>query len=256
MLEQLRTVAWSGGVQSTAIVAMAALGDLPPIDWAVYIDVRCDLQRTYAALDWWQPWLEARGIRVARVDGGHLIRDGVIAHTHVPFWYICPYTGKKQRLKRQCSGRFRIAPIRRWIREALGYHPSRNPYPPAGSVRHWVGLSADEARRLPSGRGWRPNYLLEQYPLIDLGITRADCVTWLQRHRLPVPVRSACVICPLKGPEDWLRMRRDEPRTYRRVVAFDNWLRGRLPDRELFVYLNRETRMPEPLGTGIERLTG
>src|SRR5207253_2957692 len=55
----------------------------------------------------------------------------------------------------------------------------------------WIGISAEEnARRCkPSHEGWVSN----RYPLRELGLTRADCVTWLwDDYQIVVP-ESACV---------------------------------------------------------------
>ena len=57
----------------------------------------------------------------------------------------------------------------------------------------WIGISAEEhARRCkPSHEGWVTN----RYPLRELGLTRADCATWLwDNYQIVVP-KSACIGC-------------------------------------------------------------
>lgn len=59
------------GVQSFALAAMSALGELPKVDVAIHADTTHEREATYAFAAQWTPWLEARGVHVATV-----INDG------------------------------------------------------------------------------------------------------------------------------------------------------------------------------------
>ena len=45
------------GVQSWGMVAMIALGVLPPIDYAIHSDTGYERRETYAFAKNWTPWL-------------------------------------------------------------------------------------------------------------------------------------------------------------------------------------------------------
>jgi hypothetical protein len=86
----------------------------------------------------------------------------------------------------------KLEPIYRFCRPLIGRRRGqRHNTPPFCEM--WIGISADEnARRCkPSQEGWVTN----RYPLRELGLTRADCVTWLWDHYQIVVPKSACVGC-------------------------------------------------------------
>jgi len=72
------------------------------------------------------------------------------------------------------------------------------------------------------------------FPLIDAGMTRADCLTWL-KDRVPHETpRSACVFCPYHSDAEWERIKA-EPEEWARAVEVDRSLRanGSLVNRDL-----------------------
>ena len=48
----LTVLSWGVGVQSTAMAAMVALGDLPPVDIVIHIDTGWERKPTIASRDW------------------------------------------------------------------------------------------------------------------------------------------------------------------------------------------------------------
>ena len=87
-----------------------------------------------------------------------------------------------------------LEPIYRFCRPLIGQRRGqRHNTPPFCEM--WIGISADEnvRRCKPSHQGWVTN----RYPLRELGLTRADCVTWLRDHWQIVVPKSAAwgVLC-------------------------------------------------------------
>jgi acetyl esterase/lipase len=107
-----------------------------------------------------------------------------------------------------------------------------------------LGITLDEIGRARSDSGI-PHQVLA-YPLLDLGLRRADCPRIITGAGLPMPPRSACWFCPLKRPSEWARMQRQEPELFARACDLEAQLIARR--RELArdpVYL---TRFGRPLG--------
>jgi hypothetical protein len=52
-------------------------------------------------------------------------------------------------------------------------------------------------------------------------LTRNDCADWLDAHGLPAPPKSGCIGCPYTSASDWLKVRDEEPESWREAVAFD-----------------------------------
>ena len=83
---------------------------------------------------------------------------------------------------------------------------------------------------------WIDNY----YPLVDLEMRRADCLSWMKEQGYPEPRKSACVGCPYHSNSTWAKMRRDYPDEFDDAVAFDAELRkGKLPGVKGNAYLHR-----------------
>lgn len=63
----MRVLSLGWGLQSFALAAMSALGELPPLDAAIHADTTHERSETYAFAKRWTPWLEARGVKVVTV---------------------------------------------------------------------------------------------------------------------------------------------------------------------------------------------
>ena len=96
-------------------------------------------------------------------------------------------------LGRQCTEKYKIAPVNKFCRENYGAHHAT----PVGT---WLGISTDEWTRMAAS-GVKAFELL--YPLIDYGYSRDDCEAYIIDHDYPVPVKSACIGCPYHSDPTW-----------------------------------------------------
>ena len=92
MTAQLRIISLGWGVQSWTLAAMAALGEIPPVDFAVHADTTWEASGTYEHAGTWGPWLATHGVEVVTVQGkrdrcraGGLVRFSVDSG-----FYQCP----------------------------------------------------------------------------------------------------------------------------------------------------------------------
>jgi hypothetical protein len=130
--------------------------------------------------------------------------------------------------RRQCTHEYKIAPIQRTVRELLGAPPPACRRVPVGMVaEQWIGFSADEeltrANRHKDVGGRR--YLRVRYPLIELGMNRADCRDWLESRGWPGVAKSACIGCPFHTNAEWRHLRDRHPEEWEPAVAFDQAIR-------------------------------
>lgn len=238
----MKVISLGWGVQSWTLAAMAALGEIQA-DVAIHADTTWEKAATYAFVEKWQPWLEAQGLRVVTVDDKTQAAKAITAQTDMPVFS----TGNKDgQLRRQCTQRWKIEPIRRWLREELQRQGLRKS---PGVVTSLQGISLDEFQRM---RTSDVKWIVNQYPLVDLRMTRADCVTWLQRHDLPVPPKSACVFCPFQNRRTWQELKRN-PDDWQIAVEVDTAIRKVRPPFELFVHPARiplidAVKLPEDSG--------
>ena len=140
-------------------------------------------------------------------------------------------------IRRQCTSDYKIVPIRRKVRELLGIAGRRSPSSPV--AEQWIGISLDEAARMkPSAEEWQ----LNRWPLVEMGLTRHDCLRWLERHDYPLPPKSACIGCPFHSDDHWRRMRDHDPEAWTDAVAVDHVIRSGFRNIRAKVYLHRSAR--------------
>ena len=137
-------------------------------------------------------------------------------------------------IRRQCTKDYKITPIRRKVRELLGIAGRRSPGSPV--AEQWIGISLDEALRMkPSFEDWQVN----RWPLIERGMTRQDCLRWLERHGYPLPPKSACIGCPFHSNAYWRHMRDHDPEGWTDAVSVDAAIRTGFRGIRGEVYLHR-----------------
>ena len=89
-------------------------------------------------------------------------------------------------------------------------------------------------------------YIENIYPLVDMRMTRADCVDWLERHELDVPPKSSCVFCPYKSLESWKELKFTGGPDWDAAVAADVAVRPMRDNFPLFVHPARRP-LPEAI---------
>lgn len=202
------------GVQSSTMALMAAkkeLGYTP--DCAIFADTQWEPSYVYEWLDYLETQLP---FPLYRVSAGSL-RDAVLTPNR-GFIPIPAYTDQGLG-RRQCTREYKIEPINRLKRQLLGY--SRGERAEGVQCLTLIGISTDEASRMRSSKEpWNKNI----YPLIELGMSRADCLQWLKRNGYPIPPKSACIGCPFRSNDTWLELKK-HPKDWEDAVAVDNAIR-------------------------------
>jgi hypothetical protein len=89
-------------------------------------------------------------------------------------------------------------------------------------VTSLLGLSLDEVQRMKPAR---ERWVTIEWPLIDLRMTRHDCLLWLARQGYPIPPRSSCIGCPFHNDAHWREMRDHRPDEWEDACDFDERIR-------------------------------
>lgn len=87
--------------------------------------------------------------------------------------------------QRRCSQKFKGWPIDHWLRSELG----------EAAFRHVVGFNADERWRVSRDRSYATSQRSPEYPLVEWGWTRDDCVRYLQAVTGETWRKSCCTFC-------------------------------------------------------------
>ena len=232
----LTVISLGAGVQSSTMAIMAAKGDLPPVDCAIFSDTQNESRMTYLYLDLLKKILP---FPVYVVSKGNIMEDMLAAKDTTNF-VDAPYytkninTGKKGLIRRQCTFQYKINPIRKKIRELCGVGYKKK-FPKDKYVSQWIGISTDEVQRMKPARD---PYILNRHPLIEANMSRKDCVDYLKKNNIPLPEKSACIVCPFHNDAYWHFMKTERPSEFKQAIDFDKQVRNitRKKDEEIFVH--------------------
>lgn len=228
------------GVQSFGLAAMSALGKLPPVDYALHADTSWERSETYAFAKKWTPWLEKRGVEVVTVSDLEQSTKMLTGEPDAPLFTLVDRWGglsvpaytswsngnPSGMLRRQCTQRWKIAPMRRWLSAEL---KRRGLEKSPGIVEQWIGFTLDEAHRVT------PNdvkYITKVYPfleMLDRPYTRQMVIHWLRENDLEVPVKSACVFCPFRRWQTWRQIQLSGNGDWERAIEVDRAIRHKRP---------------------------
>jgi hypothetical protein len=85
-----------------------------------------------------------------------------------------------------------------------------------------IGISTDEALRMkPSREAWKQH----RWPLVELGMSRNDCLRWMERKGYSLPPKSSCIGCPFHSDHEWRAIKAD-PEAWADAVEVDAAIRS------------------------------
>lgn len=203
----MRILSLGAGVQSTTLALMAAKGEIEPPQYAIFADTGWEPKAVYEHLD---KLIVALPFPVHVVSNGNL-REALLSggFTAAPFYTP---TGMGAR---QCTYQYKLRPLQKEVRRLLG-EPVRKK-----QADMLIGISLDEAQRMKPSR---VKYINNVWPLIDLGMTRRDCLAWLEKAGWSSP-KSSCLGCPFKNNRQWRELFDGDAEEWMDTVAMDYALR-------------------------------
>lgn len=209
----LRVISYGGGVQSTALVVLAAQGVLDdlmggPVRTALFANTGDDSEHP-ATLKYVReiaiPWAKERGVEIIELQ---TVKNGQpttiwneIMKPDSKRMLIPVYGDINMPLQRSCTVDFKIKTVGRWVK--------KNGAKKDDPAQVAIGISTDEIQR--AGRGKEEHAQQRVYPLLDLGLDRIGCMQLIHKAGLEVPPKSSCFFCPFHRPQVWAELRRDEP---------------------------------------------
>ena len=229
------------GVQSSTLALMAKEGVLSyAIDAAIFADTGAEPAEVYRWLDWLEEQLP---FPVHRVSAGNL-RDDVLSalrgdirtgHLGQPPFFT-RQDDKRGMLWRKCTRHYKIEVIERKVRALMGLQRGQRA-PRDLRILQLIGISLDEAQRMKESR---KAYVQNVWPLVELSMTRQQCLDWLHARGYPRPPKSACTFCPYHDAATWRQMKSHDPESWADAIAIDRAIRAGIPvagiHSELFLH--------------------
>ena len=226
----VRSVSYGGGVQSTALLVLAAQGriDFPLFLFANVGDDSEHPDSLCYVHDVAMPYAEAHGIelvelhrvpRKGRFKGERETLWGRLMHPDSRSLPIPVRMSNGAPGTRSCTADFKIRVVGHEL-QARGATIEQ----PATVA---LGISVDEIERAKPGVDERMPYQTRVYPLLDLGLHRGDCKKLIAAAGLPVPGKSACFFCPFHDAEAWRAQATHEPELFAKSVHLEDTLNAR-----------------------------
>jgi len=237
----LTVISLGVGVQSSTMLLMAAKGELPNVDCAIFADTGYEPKSVYNYLSLLKKIVK---FPIYQVSKGN-IKDDIINSIKnntkfptAPFFTQNAITGKKGMLRRQCTADYKIVPIRKKLRELcnVGY---RKRFPKDKYIEQWIGISTDEIQRMKPARD---PYILNRHPLIEMNMSRQDCINWMKKNEFPLPEKSACIMCPYHNDAYWHFMKTERPSEFADAVQFDKNIRTGAKNIKDNLFLHRSCK--------------
>lgn len=180
MSKQKQFIAFSGGVESTTMALLFGRNATP-----IFADTGFEHQAMYNRLDRVEARLKAihgEQFEVRRVSRDETLQDYIKKTKYYP-----------SPVARFCTRMFKIEPIDAFLKNQ-------------GECELMIGLNADEAER--AGNHGLVSNVCYTYPLIDLGITRDQCLEYLRVYDLephfpPYMQRGGCIGCFYKSKKEY-----------------------------------------------------
>lgn len=229
-IKPLRAVSYGGGVQSTALLVLAArrVIDFPIFLMANVGDDSEDPRTIDYVRDVAMPYAKDHGIELHLLD--RVKRDGSVE----TLWGRLMKEGSRSlpipvRMdngapgNRSCTSDFKIKVTGKWLKQ---HGASRENPATIG-----IGISRDEIARANNRRTDPHENVV--YPLISIGedtglsMSRQDCMNLIRDEGLPVPPKSSCFFCPFHRPSAWADLKRERPDLFDKSVELERTLNER-----------------------------
>jgi len=242
-IRELQVISLGAGVQSSVLCLLAAKGITKPMpDFAIFADTMWEPPEV---MEWLEVLKTLVPFPVHVVSGGDLRQETIDAVKNKSRVASAPFftkgkDGRPAIIRRQCTESFKLVPIKKKIREILGVEKGARVK--NAMVTQQIGISLDEAQRMSESRD---KWIALRWPLIELGMSRRDCIRWVNDHGYPEPPKSACVGCPYHNDAKWRDMKLNQPEQFADAVEFDKEIRAGFGNSNSQLFVHRSL---QPLG--------
>ena len=174
------------------------------LDIILFANTGGEKPHTYNFIPYFNQWLKknrTNEVTVIQASQPQQISDGCLENECLRLWNM----PSKAYGFGTCSLKWKIMPQQVWVERYLLKHKIDNP-----SIIKYIGYDADEANRASRSAPYEGIYSKE-YPLIDWGWGREECIKKIRQNGLPSPGKSSCFFCPSTKKKEILKMIQQYP---------------------------------------------
>jgi len=165
-------------------------------DEIIFADTGSELPETYAYLDYFE---KKSGLKITKVKS-HLgkIYDYYYNKNHFPTVAF-----------RDCTGKFKIQPIRKYIRTKYGKKET---------FEMNIFIDYDEFHRMHTSD---VKYAKNVYPLVEQKITREKCIELIKSKGYLIPQKSGCYFCMFTPKKKWIELKNNHPDLFQKTLDLE-----------------------------------
>lgn len=213
-------VSFSGGKDSTAMLLKMIEEDIP-IDCILFCDTGLEFPQMYEHIDRVE---KETGLSITRVKAEQSF-EYMMFEQPIKRGADSPIT---IRYGEGMTGHGWAGPRMRWCTKKLKEEPRKRflkAFKPYYEMRHYVGIAADEQKRLERKNNQNPNHV---HPLVDWGMTEADCLEYCYSKGYDwgglykIFDRVSCWCCPLQSLEDLRKLRLNFSELWEQLKDWDD----------------------------------
>ena len=110
---------------------------------------------------------------------------------------------------RDCTGKFKISPIKRYLRKKYGKKEI---------FLSDIFISYEEFHRMKTSD---VKYQKLNYPLVTDKIDRDACIKIITDAGYPIPIKSGCFMCPFSKKSDWIDLKLKHPELWEDALKLE-----------------------------------
>jgi 3'-phosphoadenosine 5'-phosphosulfate sulfotransferase (PAPS reductase)/FAD synthetase len=212
-----RILSYGGGVQTFAMLILIEQGVIEKPDCLIFADTGCEWPHTYDHIEnMAKPICQRLKIPFHTV----MFEEGLIKGYEK--YNAIPLPGF-----RSCTFNYKVRPIHNFIKNKWPAEKKNG----QASFISLIGISTDEAKRAVPRKEQRPKWMINEYPLLDLNISRADCLDIIERSPYTAAKKSGCFVCPYSKMKEWAKLKVEQPAEMNRAIALEQRYRLAKPER-------------------------
>ena len=210
---KMKVLCYGGGTNTTAMIVGLAARNIRP-DLIIMADTGAERPHTYAHIEIMQEFLRMiefpKITIVKKVDkNGEVLtlEDDLIKNKALP---SVAYGFKT------CSQKYKTQPVDKF----LNNHPDAIAAWKRGErITKFIGFDADESHR---AKDYDDAKFKVEYPLIEWGWGRNECIDEIRKENLPLPSKSSCFFCPNMRPHEIMELNALYPHLAERALKIES----------------------------------
>ena len=165
-------------------------------DEIIFADTGSERPETYAYLDYFE---KKSGLTITKVN----------SHLGKIYDYYMMKKAQPTSFMRDCTGKFKISPIRKYLRETYGKKETFE-------MNIFIDYSESHRMRTPDVK-----YIINKYPLVERKLKRDQLKEIIKSKGYIVPIKSGCYFCCFTTKSGWIDLKNKHDDLWKKSLALE-----------------------------------